>query len=392
MVKRYLVAGSVLFVAALTTPAQSTAQADARWLAFEGCWRATQATPGSITCVVAERDGMRVIALNNGNTISETRVTADGQARPVSQEGCSGDESARWSPNGRRVYMSTQMSCGSQIGRNSTGILALVSAREWVSINAISVDNEAAVRTVRYELVDAPTSVPESILTRHRENRLARETARYAASAPLELADVAEASKQVHGRAVEALLFERKQVFNLDGKKLLALSDAGVPGYLIDAVVAVSHPDKFALRETGPVELEEITVPTNRRSSGYGSRYFCDDFDFGYDRYCSNSMWYSPYSSFGYSPFGYGRYGYGYRSNPVIVVVNPNGSEPAPHGRVTRRGYSSGRTTGTSSTVRSASSGSSSSPGRSSSGSSSSGTSSTSSSSSGDRGKAIPKR
>jgi hypothetical protein len=391
MVKRYLLASSILLVAALAAPAQTGAQADTRWLPFQGCWRATQATPGSLTCVVADGEGMRMIALNNGSIISETRLNANGRSRAVSQEGCSGTETTRWSANNRRVYTSTQMNCGSQIARNSTGILALLSAREWVSINAIAVDKEAAIRTVRYELVEAPTSVPESILESLRANRLARETARYAASAPLELSDVVEASKQVHGRAVEALLFERKQVFDLSGKKLMSLADAGVPGYLIDAVVAVSHPDKYALRESGPTQLEEIAVPSSRRSPGYSSRYFCDDYDFAYNRYCSNAMWYgfSPYSSFGYSGFGYDRYGY--RTNPVIVVINPgSSSEPARHGRVTRRGYSSGNaSSGNSASTRS---GVSSSARSSSASSSSSSSSSSSRSSSSDRGKAIPKR
>src|SRR5262245_59657766 len=123
MVKRILVASSVLLVAALTAPAPSEAQVDTRWLDFEGCWPATQATPGSLTCTVADGDGLRMVALNNGNIISETRLSADGRARAVSQEGCSGTENTRWSANNRRVYTSTELSCGRQIGRNTTGIM-----------------------------------------------------------------------------------------------------------------------------------------------------------------------------------------------------------------------------------------------------------------------------
>jgi hypothetical protein len=327
-----------------------------------------------------------LVELSNGSVVRETRMVADGRGRPVSQDGCAGTESMRWSARGSRLYLSTQMTCGEQISRNTTGVFALLSPSEWVSIQAIAVDAEAATRIVRYQLVESPTNVPEAIVSALRQNRLARETARMIGSAKLELTDVSEAAKNVHGRAVEALLFERKQGFDLNGKKLVALADAGVPDYLIDAVVAVSHPQRFAVRDARPTELEQ--VPGNRRGSNL-DRY-CDEF--WYDRLCSSSRYgfgnYG-YSPFGYSPYGYDRYGFG--SPPVVVIIQPDSDEPQwRHGSVSRRGYSSGSSSSSSGSGRSVSSSGSSSTSSTASGSSSSSGSGSSSSSS-SRGQAKPR-
>ncbi len=386
MSKRYLWLVGLVALGAGAQPAQSTPVVQDGWLPFEGCWRPSEAPAGNLLCIVGDGQGVRVIELTNGSIVREVRMVADGRARPVSQEGCSGEEKASWSSDGHRLYVQTNMKCGEQIPRNSTGLFALVSTREWVSVNAIAVDAEAATRTVRYELVEAPANVPESIVNALRTNRLARETARFAANSPLEMSDLSEAVQHVHGRAVEALLFERKQQFDVNGKRLVALSKTGVPGYLIDAVVAVSYPDRFAVRDARPTELAEPNAPR----SSYRDRY-CDDYYSWYDRFCSRygGYGYGYYGSrYGYSPFGY----YGYGSPPVVVIVNPGDNESIPrHGTVSRRGYSNG-TSSTSGTrnVSSDSRNTGSSSGSSSS-TSSSGSSSSSSSSSSSRGQAKPR-
>lgn len=398
MQKRYWLTGALVAIAVVTGQAQAASTIEDRWLPFEGCWRPSEAPAGSLLCVVAEGAGVRLVEWFNGETVRETRIVADGRARSVSQEGCAGTETARWSADGRRLYLNTAMKCGEQIARNTTGLFAMVSARAWVSIQAIAVDNEAAVRTVRYELVESSANVPESFLSVLRANGLARETARQAANTPLQLGDVSEAARQVHGRAVEALLFERKQTFDLNGKQLLALSNAGVPAYLIDAIVAVSNPQKFAIRDTRPVQLQG-DAPAKRR--GFANDDYCDEF--WYSRYCSSLRYGSLRGYYGYSPFGY--YDpyehYGYRTPHVVVIVNPGSDDDVPrHGRVSRNGYSKGRASSTDSDSGRRTSGSSGSASSSSTatGSNASGSSttssagsSTSSSSANDRGKAKPR-
>ncbi|MGH7462063.1 MAG: hypothetical protein ACREMA_13715, partial [Longimicrobiales bacterium] len=337
---RFVLTGAFLGLSVVATRAQAQAQ-DERWLPFEGCWRPVESNAGDLLCVLADGGGVRLVELASGEIVKESRLAADGQSRPVSQEGCAGTESARWSDNSRRVYLNTQMQCGAGIGRNTSGLFALVSPREWVSISAISVDSEAAIRTVRYQLVESPTDIPEPIAASLRANRLARETARHNASASLELTDIVEASRQAHPRAVEALVFERKQVFDLNGSSLLTLVDAGVPSYLINALVAVSNPDRFAVKDARVAEV--VDAPRASDRSGYRDRY-CDDLDYWYSRYCYGRY---GYSRFGYySPYGYGYHGY--RDTPVIVIVQPGSDDDTPvkpQGKATRRGYTNGTST-----------------------------------------------
>ena len=382
---RSWLAGAALVLGAAASPALAAAPADDNWLPFEGCWRPADST-GTLVCVVGDAEGVRIVEIANGAITRDSRMVADGRARPVSQEGCSGSESVRWSAKGNRLYTSTQMTCGAQIPRNTTGMFALLSAREWVSIQAIAVDNEAATRVVRYTFVDAPANVPESIIAAHRENRLARETARMHAAAALTIEDVAEASKQVHGRAVEALLLERKQAFDLSGKKLLAMENAGLPSYVIDAMVAVTHPEQFAIREVRVTP----TAETPARAYGMGSRY-CDDLWYDrFDRSCYG-YGYSRYSSSFFSPFNYYG-GYGYYSTPRIIYLNGDDTPSVQHGSVTRRGYSNGSSTGSTGRSSSVASSPSRSSGSSSgSSSSSAGSSSSSSGSSSSRGTAKPR-
>jgi hypothetical protein len=410
MHRRSTVIGLVLSLMAFVLPAWGAAPAEDSWLALQGCWRASDAAPGNLLCIVPAGAGVRMIELANGEIVRESRMVADGRERALSQEDCAGAESVRWSDDGRRVYLNTRMSCGTEIARNSTGLFALISPREWVSIQALEVDQEAAIRSVQYTLVDAPTNVPEWIVSALRSNRLARETARYHASSALALADIQEACQRVHGRAVEALIVARNQSFTLEGKQLLALLDAGVPSYLIDALVAVSNPQRFAVRQTDLATLERHRANDHRAHDDrdYRGRY-CDDFDLWYSRYCD--PYYSRYSTFG-TFWRYGHRDYGYRSPPVIVVVDPDrdrdDKKPKPHGRVTKRGYTNGSSNTSSNTrdtdrsatstresdrsttsTRSSSDGSSSS--RATSSTPSSGSSSSSSSSSSDRGKAKPR-
>lgn len=335
MTKRAGVAGA-LFAGALMLAAQveGTAGED-RWLPYEGCWRAEEAPAGTLLCVVAEGAGVRLVEIADGKVLRDSRVTADGAAHAISREGCTGFENARWSGDGQRVYLETTMTCGEQLQRKTSGMFALLSPNQWLSIHAIEVGKEAAVRSVKYEVVESAAGVPADIANALKANRLARETARTAASQELDLSDIVEAAGAVHGRAVEVLLMTRGQEFDLNGRKLVQLADAGLPAYLIDAVVAVSNPRKFAVRPAAPIEEE---APRNR--SAYADRCdryswsdpWCDGSYYGYARYSPWGAYYSPYS-----------YGYNYYRPPVIVIRDPDQDQPRRNrGRITRDGYRSG--------------------------------------------------
>jgi uncharacterized membrane protein YgcG len=377
MLKRILFSGSMILLASAAN-VQAAPLADDRWLPWLGCWRAADAPATNVLCIVPEGEGVRIAEYADGKMVRESRVVANGQSRAVNQEGCTGTEQARWSSDGERVYVTTDMTCGERTRRQATGIFGFVTGSEWVSVQAISASGlEPGSRTVRYTPTDAHN--PPEIAALLRENRLARETSRYALAKPLDLDDVREATRAVHARAVEALIIAHNQPFKLNGKTLVGLAKAGVPESVIDVLVAVSNPSRFAL--TSPdAEPGEISTATRARS-GYSSR-FCDDWDDYYDPTCSSRYGYYRYSPFGYgygfySPYGYNSYGWRYGSTPVIIIRGDEGSEPVTRGRATRQGYSSGKSSSTPSMSKGStgSSSGSSTGGSSSSGGSSSGSS-----------------
>ena len=385
MFKRILFSGSMILLASAAN-VQAAPVADDRWLPWLGCWRAADAPATNVLCIVPEGEGVRLAEYADSKLVRESRVTANGQTRSVTQEGCTGTEQARWSSDGERVYVTTDMTCGERTRRQATGIFAFVSGGEWVSVQSISASGmEPGSRTVRYTPTDANN--PPEVVSLLRDNRLARETARYALAKPLELNDIREATGAVHARAVEALIVAHNQPFKLTGKTLVELAESGVPETVIDVVVAVSNPTRFALQSPDAAPGE---INTPRTRSGYSDR-FCDDWDDYYDPTCSSRYGYSRYSPFGYGygyygGYGFNSYGWRYPSTPVIVVRGDENSDPVTRGRATKKGYSSGRSSSTPS-MSTGSSGSSSSGG-SAGGSSSSGGGSSSGTSTGRTAKA----
>jgi hypothetical protein len=218
--------------------------------------------------------------------------------------------------------------------------------------------------------------------------------------------DVIDASKHVDAHVVEAWLIERGQQFDVDGKMLVALSRAGVPGSVTDVMIGVSYPERFVLaRDEGGTttsgggggggtpsrmmeqngDLRACAQLRMRNPYRYSPYDQCDRYMDAYDDpFLGRYGYYNGYYYNGYY-YGYGRYGY---YDPIytrhyseqVVVIDRRKPEP-PHGTlVNGQGYTRGRPPGAAgdggSSSGSTTSGSSSS-GRSS-GSSSSGSSSSS--------------
>ena len=334
---------TTLLHAVLVSAATTSLPPQDGWLAFTGCWRAENAPPASLLCFLPVENGVRMLEIDNGAT-RERRIIADHQKRAISEEGCSGYESAHWSADGERLFLNTELTCGERAKRKTSGIFAFTLPNQWVSIQAISVAGQGAANTTRYFAVDA-AALPANVSAILPKNRLARETARYSAAGQLDFDDVREALKTVEPRAVEALLVARQQPFTLNGKTLLALADEGMPDYVIDAMVAVSHPDVFEVA-TGPSAEEEHDMRALRDADDlYVRDRTCDAF--GYSRWSA------------YDPYGC-RYGYGYYSymraralgytgyspwdyyNPPVIIIRDRGDSGEPvssGGKATRNGY-----------------------------------------------------
>src|SRR5262245_59085970 len=122
------------------------------------------------------------------------------------------------------------------------------------------------------------------------------------------------------------------------------MADAGVPASVIDVVVAVSYPDRFALSRNGDIERLQAEQE-GRGGYGYGGGYGRRIPLYGYPTYGYGYGYGDPY--FGYSPYGYG---WGYYGAPSVIVVEPR--DPEPQAKVVKgKGYSRGGNAPTGSSV-----------------------------------------
>ncbi len=378
--------------------AQAETGTDGRWLPWYGCWQPTGAVDDStflcLLPVEGER-GVEMITRSKGETLSSEIVSADGLDRAVSREGCEGRERVEFSDDATRVYFHSDLVCEGGVRRVSEGMMSMLSPVEWMDVQTVDVDGEAVPWTVRYQLATSEASGVEDPTS---GRAMAVGAARAAASRPPTLDDVIEASSKLQEQTVQAWVLEAGEPFALDARGLARLADAGVSETVIDGVVAVTFPERFA------VGYDEERVEDGYSGRRYGSRY-------PYGRYYNplylDAFYSRSYALGFYSPFGYGRgFGFGngfgggfYGGGRGVVVIGRSGSGARDSGGtvVRGRGFTQGRSSGSSSgAARRRARSSSSSQGRSSVGSSrssgSSGRASSSRGSSGSSGKASTSR
>lgn len=358
-IRRTLALANTLLVSALLLAGSATAQStvqDPRWLPWLGCWQPTDteapdsagATQAPLVCVVPTSGAstVEIVTIANGAITSRERIQAGGQQLPREDEGCRGSERVEWSQDGRRLYRVVEHACPGNLGRRSSGLMAILPGGEWLSAQGISVAGNSDVRVLRYRPVSPTDAVPAEIRRALTGRALAVDAARIAASAPPTTGDLVEASRRLHADVVSAWLIERQAGFAVDAQRLIELAEAGVPEPVIDVMVALSYPRVFAInRTTGKTRLrpEEQSRPTNRRRSGPIATMD------PWDRYPGYGY------GWGYYP-GYGsRYG-GYYGRPVIVVRAPDGEGSQPRARAVKgQGYtrrSDDSSAGTASTPR----------------------------------------
>jgi hypothetical protein len=343
----------VAFMAAAGTAAPAQAWAaedlDSRWLGWLGCWQATQAAGVSETvCVVpaSEGSGIELITYAGGAELGREALVADGTRRTLSEGGCTGWESAEWASDNRRVHLRSELTCEGGHTRTLSGVIAFATPTEWLDIQVVGSADEAigrGVRVVRYRAVSGEQArmLGAAVPT---ERVLAVEMARRANAVPLTIATVLEDVAALDREAVEALLVERAARFPLNARRLVELDGAGVPTEVIDLMVALSNPQRFAIdhaarsgdvRPAQPRTGDVAAFDDRYRTGGYYGRGGIGRFDP-----------FDPYNRYGYG-LGYGSYGYGYGSpyrggyyyggyQPVIVVVSPEGESASRGGRVVR--------------------------------------------------------
>jgi hypothetical protein len=368
--------------------ASASAQLDARWQPWIGCWRPAappsadgvsySTTPRSsdapLVCVIPASNerassSVNVLTVKDGKIVSRDTITVTGANVARSKDGCNGTESAKWSADGHRLYVGSEFTCPGGLKRTSSGLFAISPQGQWVNVQSVTASGSNAVRTLRYSDAGMPGTVPSEITDAIANQSLAVSTARAAAGERLSTAAVIDASRNADSSAVAAWLIDRGQGFNVDARELVALSDAGLPGNVTDAMVALSYPKAFALNHPDNVEgvaagedvagaeLERAKAPNVQviMAPAYAPFSYAP-FGFSpYDYYGYSPYGYSPYgySPYGYSPYGYSPYGAyyspyngfaagygGWYYPPVIILKGGQSSTPQQRGYAVKgRGY-----------------------------------------------------
>ncbi len=339
-----LAVGALLLIG--SGPAGLLAQeVDSRWLPWLGCWEASEGGEEvPMLCVqpLPANQGVELTTWAEGELLSTEAIYTDGMAREAEREGCVGQEDARFSDDGRRVYLKSEYVCEGGTQRGATGLLAFANPMEWLDIKVIEVAGERVPMVLRYRLARSARVEAVGLAEVVTPRAMSVKAARIGASARLAPQDLIEATGKVDTEALEALIVERGDPFDPDAEMLLMLADAGVEESVIDLAIAVSYPDKFAVSSGAPETIaREKTGPYMGYPMGYTG--FRSRWSF-WNPYFYDPFYYSPYG-YAYSPYyyNYGWYSGYYR--PTTVIVDSNPSRIQDHGRVVSgRGYSRGGT------------------------------------------------
>jgi len=340
-------------------------EVDSRWAPWIGCWQdLDEMAQAPLLCVVPlDREaGVEMLTVLDGQVVSRESIVADGEQYLLTREECGGWERAEFSGDARRIYVLSEFNCGDSPPRTSTGVMSMVSPSEWLDVRTTKVDGQAFSWVVRYRQASRAdfqaAGQGDLVETQGLDTRMAR----MAASIPIAVDDVIEAVKKVSTETVEIWVAERAEPLALDASKLIEMADAGVPASVIDIVVAVSYPDRFAVNQGYPSGRSTAESGVAFGGAGYGSRVGFDPFQNPfYDPYAR----YGYYSAYGYGPRysvgfysgrygypygrlgGYGGYGYGYSGfggyrtfgyGPILVVDRGDDRSITRQGRVTSGG------------------------------------------------------
>jgi hypothetical protein len=294
--------GYVLSIVVSTLPALGrTAAADelatAGTLAWLGCWRLDEVAEGDEAPEPADTSQLLCLergegpsslsmrAIVDGEVVAQELLIADGSRQSVGEDGCSGWKRSMLSKDQRRLYRQSETTCQGGGQSKLSGASLIVSNDHWVDINVTRVAGEHERVVRHYRKVDAgvlskqPLAKPAYALGLLGEIPSAAHSARIAAAVPLEADDVIEALEELDPAVVEALLVESGSSFAMDSRLLLRLDDAGVPGQIIDLMMALSYPHYFAVQDetvvTQPVVYSYYWSPWFY-GHGYGYGYFHD--------------------------------------------------------------------------------------------------------------------
>ena len=288
--------------------AQSTARhpSEPKWNAWLGCWElvledareSATRKPAARRPLSQSRDARPQVCVqpaSTGATFStrvagqsaiEQTIVADATDRPITDADCRGTQRAEFSRDGRRLFSRADLACSDDKGNRRVSGFAILGANgTWTDIQAVDISGQQTVRVRSYRRVDEVAQLGPGL----------------SHASPLTLDDLKEASSRVSPAALEAALVETGSTFDLSGKDLIALQDAGVSERVTDLVIALSYPERFV--------VERRARDDRAPSAAMIDDPFLLGWAFGYPAWSDVYGFYSPlygrYSPYFYSPFAY---------------------------------------------------------------------------------------
>lgn len=319
----------LILAVAVAIPATSHAQQPnpgPRWQGWIGCWSASpsrvrEVGPEAprIVCVTptSEPDAVDVSAISEGKVVSQNRIDATGATHDVTAPGCTGTESARWSGDGRRVFLKSHVTCDG-LPTDMNAILAITRTGEWIDVRRVAAGGGSDVRVARYHDVGVPSVVPNEIASAFdRRNDILFHDARAMAGSTFSGKAIIEASHAVDAAVVESWIQEAGQTFPIDARSLNELADAGVPTRVTDAMIAVTRPTEVSSHHVYMYPYSPYgwnSVGTSYSGGNYGP--YANYGPYGYnsaDAWDQGNRSRLTINIYEYDPWGWSAFPFGYR-------------------------------------------------------------------------------
>jgi hypothetical protein len=167
----------------------------------------------------------------------------------------------------------SDLTCADRGKVSSSRVLAFTTSGGWLDVMSASSGANVGVRSVRYRPLFGPSpALPEGLAEFLRAQASSIERARAAVASRVRVSDVGLASKHVDAKAVQGWLVANGEPFELDAKALVALADTGVPGEVVDVMIALTYPQTFSLQAQ---QVARRQPPARVPSSGSGGGPTC---------------------------------------------------------------------------------------------------------------------
>jgi hypothetical protein len=268
----------------------------------------------------ADGKGLDISRKTPQQTDAKEAVIPDGVRRPVESKSCSGWQVAKWLPESGLIIGSSDYNCKESGSYTLSNLKMILSTDQMADILLIKTSGQTRLAVQHLAFDHELTSAGESM-----PNQLAV-ASRMAVSAPWDLGKVIKLAKEIDPLVVEAALLEKKTQLKLDPKSLRQMTSAKLPKEIIDLLIALALPDKFAIATNGKIAVKSYSPSTPESAINYPTNSICDFSD----PFCSYWRGLYPWNYYWtyYSPFWYG-YPI-YINSPGGVGIGSGGSNTPP--------------------------------------------------------------